>query len=86
MSYLVGNKKITDTTELVPPGRYYLHIKRVDLLDIAPIEVTVILVARQCVDQQDNDLDGLVDLDDPGCVDADGTENTDSIQYHACLF
>jgi hypothetical protein len=33
---------------------------------------------KQCNDEKDNDGDGLVDLDDPGCISyADNTENTD---------
>ena len=68
----------TETASLLPAGRYYLHVKRVNALDVAPIEVNVTLVARECADELDNDLDGMIDLEDMGCIDAlDSTEDSD---------
>ena len=63
---------------LLPAGRYYLHVKRVNALDVAPIEVTINLLGRECADELDNDLDGMTDLADMGCIDEfDSSEDSD---------
>jgi hypothetical protein len=58
---------------LIEAGRYYLHIKRTNVLDIEPFDVEIRLVSRvtECNDGQDNDLDGLTDLFDYGCFNGD---------------
>ena len=65
---------------LLAPGRYYLHVKRTEALDIEPFSVGLRLVSRvtQCNDGEDNDADGLIDLFDSGCFNGDDTsEYTD---------
>ena len=73
------------TDRLLTPGRYYLHIKRISVLDIEPIEVSLRLVSRvtECNDGVDNDLDGATDLFDSGC--SNGDDQTELTEVDAPL-
>jgi MYXO-CTERM domain-containing protein len=47
------------------------------LTDVAFVPATVVPPSAQCADGQDNDGDGAIDLDDPGCTSASDEDESD---------
>ena len=71
---------ITGTVNTAVAGLYVISYNFTDLGGATAPEVTrTVTVANVCADGVDNDEDTFVDLADPGCADANDTNETDPI-------
>ncbi|MCA9543457.1 MAG: hypothetical protein KC613_03675, partial [Myxococcales bacterium] len=68
------------------PGTYFIVAER-DLFGdegAFDVAITVESLVRECNDEVDNDDDGLIDLDDPGCERATDDDETDPAEAPEC--
>ncbi|MGK0359186.1 MAG: cysteine-rich repeat protein, partial [Bradymonadia bacterium] len=69
-----------------PPGDYYFFVETDNGGVPAPISANFEIVpfVRACADGLDNDDDGLVDFNDPGCRSPDDSDETDAAFAPVC--
>jgi hypothetical protein len=65
-----------------PPGTYFFFVDHLN----GPVSARVTITSRvtECNDGADNDMDGHVDLADPGCVDGNDRSEADPPMPPAC--
>ncbi len=67
-------------------GTYFVFVDGFNDDDFGPVDLvaTVTALVEACADGEDNDRDGRIDADDPGCTGADDGDETDPAELPAC--